>query len=119
MREVILKLNPSKDAPRISRSRLTEMREDLGRRYDDAALIISELVTNSVRHSGETPISVTVRTRADRVRLEVQDEGPCFDVGEPHGDGLGLEFVEKIADRWGVENGWPCTVWVELELERP
>lgn len=95
------------------------MREDLGRRYDDAALIISELVTNSVRHSGETPISVTVRTQADRVRLEVQDQGPCFDVGEPHGEGLGLMFVQKIADRWGVENGGPCTVWVELVLERP
>jgi anti-sigma regulatory factor (Ser/Thr protein kinase) len=118
MREVTLKLKPSKDAPRVSRSRLAEMRDALGRRYDDAALIVSELVTNSVRHSGETAISVTVQTLADRVRVEVTDGGPCFDPGEPRGEGLGLAFVEKLADRWGVENSGPCTVWVELELER-
>lgn len=119
MHEVILKLKPSNDAPRISRSRLAEIREDLGHRYDDAALIISELVTNSVRHSGETPISVRVFTLPDRVRLEVQDEGPCFDIGQPHGEGLGLKFIEKISDRWGVEDGGPpCTVWVELVLDR-
>jgi anti-sigma regulatory factor (Ser/Thr protein kinase) len=118
MREVTLKLKPSKDAPRISRSQLAEMREALGRRYDDAALIISELVTNSVRHAGDTSISVTVQARADRVRLEVRDGGPCFDLSQPRGEGLGLTFVEKIADRWGIENSGPCTVWAELELER-
>jgi anti-sigma regulatory factor (Ser/Thr protein kinase) len=96
-----------------------------------ASLLVSELVTNSVRH-GRLHESETVRLRAHRrpraVRVEVEDAGPGFDPekqqppdlasdrGPPLG-GYGLQLVEDLADRWGVERDQCTCVWFELDTE--
>jgi serine/threonine-protein kinase RsbW len=95
---------------------------------DPAALVLTELVTNSLRHDGVAPeerIEVTVaRLEEQRVRIEVRDPGPCFDPGTytepppPAEGGAGLFLVGSIAERWGVErheDGW-CLVWAEVAL---
>jgi anti-sigma regulatory factor (Ser/Thr protein kinase) len=79
------------------------------------ALVVSELVTNAVRHA-RTPITLVVTDGEDELRVEVGDAGPCFDwpPAEPHaGDGgLGLTVVEALSNEWGVErNGGGCAVW--------
>jgi anti-sigma regulatory factor (Ser/Thr protein kinase) len=119
MSEMNLTLVRNKEAARISRSRLSDMRTDLGPRYDDVALVISELVSNSVRHAGDSTVSVSIKTSGDRVRIEVRDGGPCFDIERPRGSGMGLNIVDRIADAWGVDRDGACTVWVEMVLPQP
>jgi anti-sigma regulatory factor (Ser/Thr protein kinase) len=79
------------------------------------ALVVSELVTNSVRHAS-TPITLVVTDRDDDVRVEVGDDGPCFDwpVAErqSEGGGLGLTVVDALSKEWGIDrNGDGCAVW--------
>ena len=113
--ETSLSVKADHDAPRISRSRIAEIRTDLEPRFDDVVLAVSELVTNSVRHAGPGGlVQVSVMASHDTIRLEVTDEGPCFDAKNPKGDGLGLRIIDAIADDWGVESNGACTVWVEI-----
>lgn len=91
------------------------MKPALEPRFDDVAVVISELVTNSVLHGmGTANIGVTVEAAEDRIRVEVSDCGPCFDKSTPRGEGMGLDIVDRIADSWGVTHESNCTVWVEI-----
>lgn len=86
-------------------------------------LLVSELVTNAVRHGASDPHeSILVRaSRTDgHVRVEVCDEGTGFEPGpDPRGalepGGNGLLLVETLASRWGVSPGQPSCVWFEAE----
>jgi serine/threonine-protein kinase RsbW len=88
----------------------------------DTQLLVSELVTNSVRHAelveGDT-VAVRIYVAADRVRLEVENPGTAGVVArrEPDpspGGGFGLELLELIATRWGVNRERSTTVWFEM-----
>ncbi|MFI0942486.1 ATP-binding protein [Streptomyces sp. NPDC021020] len=77
---------------------------------DDAALVVSELVSNSVQHARE-PRGHVIRTRFERldaaVRIEVHDANPGAPAPRtPTPDdesGRGLALVDSItAGRWGV-----------------
>jgi anti-sigma regulatory factor (Ser/Thr protein kinase) len=91
---------------------------------DEIRLLVSELVTNSVRHAGMSPeewIEFRVNTSRDVVRVEVADRGPGFEAGQPvptmyQDSGWGLYLVEQIADRWGVSNEGGTCVWFEVDL---
>jgi len=87
-------------------------------------LLVSELVTNSVRHAatsggGEVRLGVTVRRRV--IRVEVRDRGAGFERTAPvpkgADGGFGLFLVEKMASRWGVDRKDGTSVWFELDLE--
>lgn len=113
-REISLRITPGRDAPRLSRARLAEMRPHIGSRFDDLSLIVTELVTNSVRHgNGIGKIEVSVRSSPERIRLEVTDPGTGFRHKDTSG-GIGLRIVDQLSERWGVEVDDHCTVWVEL-----
>ncbi|WP_405795689.1 ATP-binding protein [Streptomyces sp. NBC_01506] len=87
---------------------------------DSAALVVSELVGNSVRHSGSYQVRVVVSLPArGRVRVAVVDKSrtpPTLRVADDsEEDGRGLAVVEALADRWGTEIlRWGKRVWVEL-----
>jgi anti-sigma regulatory factor (Ser/Thr protein kinase) len=96
------------------------------RRLDDIALLVSELVTNSVRHGGageDDLLELAALREGERLRVEVTDWGPGFD-GDARprrpadaGGGWGLVLVERLADRWGVERDGDATVvWFELSM---
>lgn len=114
MREVTLQVESSVQAPGVSRSHLADMRGSLEPCYEDVLLLVSELVSNSVRHSFSEEIDILVRANGSRIRVEVSDDGPGFTEEAPRGDGLGLKIVEKICDRWGLTSGDRFTVWAEL-----
>jgi anti-sigma regulatory factor (Ser/Thr protein kinase) len=87
-------------------------------------LLISELVTNAVRHGSERPtdvISLEVRASPTSLRARVSDSGPGFDrpeaprKGSLSPGGWGLVLVDSISDRWGVSRR-PPHVWFELDL---
>ena len=94
----------------------------------DALLLVSELVTNSVRHSGVAEgeeLLLRVHVWRGICRLEVEDPG-CVGAIAPlppcHEDGskMGLNLVQMLSDRWGVVRaaGGPTRVWVQLPCER-
>jgi len=95
------------------------------RRVDDLLLLVSELVTNSVRHAGmgaDDTIEVVVEISGAVVKVEVTDRGPGFtgQAGRPSLDdpsGWGLHLVELLSDAWGVELGPPTVTWFEIELQ--
>lgn len=72
-------------------------------------LTVSELVTNAFRHGGQ-PVSMSMRHRAQRLRLDVRDSGSIpFDgvAGAPDDDavsGRGLLLVHALADHVGSES---------------
>jgi anti-sigma regulatory factor (Ser/Thr protein kinase) len=113
MTETTYRVKANNEAPRNSRSFLDGLRDDLEPRFDDVAIVVSELVTNSVRHSNDD-LTVTVVPGPDSIRIEVADWGPGFNRDAPRGDGMGLNIVEKIATDWGVTLDGVCTVWVEI-----
>jgi anti-sigma regulatory factor (Ser/Thr protein kinase) len=92
-------------------------------KLDDLRLVVSELVTNAVLHSGLTqtePITVRIKVLAGRVRVEVLDAGFAFpEVLRRPTDrhGRGLSIVARLADRWGTESRPETRVWAELRLD--
>ena len=94
---------------------------------DDVLLLVSELVTNAVRHAGagpERPVQVELRRGPQWVVVAVTDEGPGFtrfpipSEGNETG-GWGLFLVDQIADRWGVERTMSGScVWFKLAYDQ-
>ena len=89
---------------------------------DDVRLLVSELVTNSVRHSGAQRefVVLAVMQMGETVRVEVSDGGSGFEPSVRSKDihtpgGWGLHLVDRLADRWGVETGRRTRVWFELD----
>ena len=86
----------------------------------DAQLLVSEVVTNSIRHSGsEDPIGLRVWLRRTGVKVEIADGGYGFEADEVAASddaegGRGLMIVEALADRWGVDCDRRTRVWFEL-----
>jgi anti-sigma regulatory factor (Ser/Thr protein kinase) len=96
------------------------------RRLRDVRLLVSELVTNAVRHAGlrtEDRIRLLVKRSDAVLRVEVHDPGTGFVLRAPEPDparasGWGLYLVEELADRWGMEGAGPGTqIWFELDPE--
>ena len=93
-------------------------------RLRDLRLLVSELVTNAVRHAGlrrDDRIRLVVAVRTRDVRVEVHDPGHGFRPRAPRPDparasGWGLYLVDELADRWGVDGaGRGTRVWFELD----
>jgi anti-sigma regulatory factor (Ser/Thr protein kinase) len=87
---------------------------------EDLRLLVSELVTNSVRHAAPGTISLSVEVGAGRIRVEVADEGRGFDIHDRlparHTvGGWGLLLVDQLADRWGVTSEERTRVWLEID----
>lgn len=117
MNEMTLHIESNFEAPGLSRSSLASIKASLEPRYEDVLLVVSELVSNCVRHTNTDEIDVRVRSNNGHVRVEVSDHGPGFTSSTPRRDGLGLEIIEKLADSWGVTpSGDRFTVWAELKL---
>jgi len=88
----------------------------------DLLLLVSELVTNAVRHAETESFEVRLAVSPDRVRLEVRDDGTGFDPqiapNSEGGGGYGLFIVDRIADRWGVEKDGGGLIWLEVDRAR-
>jgi anti-sigma regulatory factor (Ser/Thr protein kinase) len=90
---------------------------------EDARLLASELVSNSIGHAGlseEASLRLAVQLRGGALRVEVRDPGTRGTVAprEPDpvmGGGLGLHLVERLATRWGVNRTGGTHVWFEVD----
>ena len=91
---------------------------------ETAQLVVSELVTNSVSHSDATAGAVViVRTQltGTMLRLEVEDPGHGGVVAPrapdlEAGGGFGLNVVQAVSERWGLEREFAgaTRVWAQL-----
>jgi two-component sensor histidine kinase len=100
------------DARRQVDRRCEALGEDTRQR---ARLLVSELVTNALRH-GTGRIELELTITATGLRICVSDEGrvrPRARVPDESG-GFGLHLVEDFSDRWGsgAEGG---VVWFEVQ----
>jgi len=114
-----LELEPG---PKAGHQARNEIRGRLRDRVDDGLLIdlqliVSELVTNSLRYGPGETIEVEIAVTEDgAITGEVEDHGR----GEvamreitDEGGGFGLRIVNALASRWGVCEG-STHVWFEL-----
>ena len=85
---------------------------------DDAALLVSELVTNVVRHvAGEAAMTVEVHLTRAALHVAVVDGSTAPAATRPRtaDGGHGLRLVAAVADRWGSEeHAGGKRVWFEL-----
>ena len=112
------------EAPAQARHALT--RNDFGlpeHVLPDMTLLVSELVTNSVKYGGEGPVRLEIAHSSDRIRAEIVDQGAGFVPRRRDGDlsregGWGLHLVEELTDGWGTYEG-STHVWFEIDPSKP
>ena len=88
---------------------------------EDLRLLITELVTNSVRYGPGGTVRVTINVKdRNTVFAEVTDNGRegAVEIREAaeDGGGLGLRILDRMATRWGVYEG-STNVWFELRSD--
>ncbi|WP_318202982.1 ATP-binding protein [Streptomyces sp. SCL15-4] len=90
---------------------------------DDAALVVTELVTNAVKYTETPTVRIIVRRLPpDAVRLIVIDRRPdawpeLRTAGPLDTAGRGLAVVDAITRRWGCTRWpWEKLVWADLEV---
>jgi anti-sigma regulatory factor (Ser/Thr protein kinase) len=122
-------LSGGRDAPRAVRSRFGEL---LSQHLDeddllDVIVLISELITNAVRHGRadeRETIVVHVAIAPHVLRVEVCDAGPGFEPPavprpRPEGGGNGLVLLARMSSSWGVACDTGTCVWFERALAVP
>ena len=96
----------------------------LGHLEDTAVLLVSELVTNALRHASDTgAIGLELAIAGTRLRVEVQDGDPHWRLSRSPADcdesGFGFVLVDSLAGRWGVRRiSAGKAVWAELDASR-
>jgi anti-sigma regulatory factor (Ser/Thr protein kinase) len=115
------------DSARTARALAREALGDRldGARQDDVVLMVTELVTNAVRHAPARPdgsivLKLEVETSAARVVVidgggAFEFEHATFDARTPH---FGLQLIDRMADRWGLSLDGEKAVWFEVDLSR-
>ena len=130
--EFVVELAGGVNAAAAARRAVTDRGPDLADPlHGDVLLLVSELVTNAVRHGGGGPggsVRLECRRAGAWLRFLVSDRRPQLNGngaapalapqstnGTPP-SGWGLVLVERIADRWGVHDRPPDTscVWFEV-----
>jgi anti-sigma regulatory factor (Ser/Thr protein kinase) len=100
---------------------LERVRADVDpRTFENARLLLSELVANAVEHVlEEGDLEVRIALDDGVLRVEVLDPGPGFEPQPrpPDSDrGWGLHFTDRLASRWGADHEERARVWFELSL---
>jgi anti-sigma regulatory factor (Ser/Thr protein kinase) len=132
-----IRLSSESGAARHAREALAELAGELDPSVrDSVSLLVSELVSSSVRRMGprsEREIRLRLLAEPKCVRVEVVDSGRALPAIAPrllasgwsilHDPGLagdpggwGLAIVNAVADRWGIIADRGTEVWFELDL---
>jgi len=108
-------------APFLARRALDDLEGSLDPAVlPDVRLLVSELITNSVKYGGEGPVRLEVEASDESVRAEIIDQGAGFTPKVRDDDldrvgGWGLHLTEHLTSRWGTYEG-STHVWFEIDL---
>jgi anti-sigma regulatory factor (Ser/Thr protein kinase) len=114
------------EAPGAARTVVTRCLDErvVASALDNARLLVSELVSNSLKHGGGQVgdrVVVSVELMPEWFRVGVQDSGSDAIVAArpasvDTGNGFGLNLVHLLSERWGVERlaGGDTQVWAQL-----
>jgi anti-sigma regulatory factor (Ser/Thr protein kinase) len=125
-----MELSPTAETVAAARNGTREILEasSLSHLAENAILLVSELVTNAVRHArGDgSPLELLVIQSGTVLRIEILDTDPRPPTPRNpdalDGSGFGFVLVEAIADDWGVsQTSTGKAVWIEFRtgLETP
>jgi anti-sigma regulatory factor (Ser/Thr protein kinase) len=116
----LFKIEPQPEGPAQARRIIAD--ELAGRlsapALDDVKLMVSELVTNGIVHGStepDEPVMLDLLVNGD-IRCRVLDHGRGFATGSAGREpgGWGLQVVEQLSDRWGMQCSPRQTeVWFE------
>jgi anti-sigma regulatory factor (Ser/Thr protein kinase) len=122
---ISLELPATSHAPTRAREAVRVAARDAGVSADDrwrAEIIITELVTNAVKHGPGGPVELALHVGGSGVHGEVADPGPGID----HYDlerrrateegGRGLFLVDALSDSWGLSRD-RSRVWFEVAAQ--
>ena len=124
--EVSLTVPHERTGVRLARHAFADQMADVGvadEAREDAMLVLSELVSNAVKHAAPLPsgeIAVRWSVQADVLHIEITDGGAST---RPHVGtaavsslgGRGLDIVRTVSTHWGVTEGaGSVTVWAEV-----
>ena len=107
-------------ARRITRDALAAWH--LAQLEETAVLLVSELVTNAVRHATDTgAVGLELASTGTQLRVEIQDGDPSWrpmnSLADCDESGFGFLLVDSLANRWGLRR--VCAgkaVWAELDV---
>ena len=111
-RGVYVEIPAGRDAPACARDALAPLSDVVAPPcLETLELVVSELVTNAVRHSGVAPgdpVEMEVECDGGRVRIAVADPGAGFEHGANPPQrgtlgGWGLYLVGEVVESWHVE----------------
>jgi anti-sigma regulatory factor (Ser/Thr protein kinase) len=122
---VSLELPANLNAPARARAALREAAVSTGVTPDDrwrAEMIVTELVTNAVKHGPGGPVEIALDIGGMGVRGEVADPGPGikrrrFERSQEGAEGgRGLFLVDQLSDSWGLSDDG-SRVWFEVAAQ--
>jgi len=117
-------LPPAPQAVAEARERVMTLAEPFveDRCLSDLRLVISEVITNAVRHGGDGDLLVAVTPKREFLCVQVTDTGDGFAprprAYAPDEDGgFGLFLIERLTRRWGLTREDNNTrVWFEFDF---
>jgi anti-sigma regulatory factor (Ser/Thr protein kinase) len=125
MEKQTFRVVPAPQSVPHARERVVEIAEPFvaETRIADLRLVISEVITNAVRHGGDGDMFVAVTPKPGYLCVQVTDTGDGFAprprAFEPDDDGgFGLFLVERLTRRWGLTRENSNTrVWFEFDFD--
>ena len=120
-------LTPAPAAVAEARERVMALAEPFvdGGRMGDLRLVISEVITNAVRHGGLGDLLIAVTPKRDYLCVQVTDTGDGFAprpraYAPDDNGGFGLFLIERLTRRWGLTREDSNTrVWFEFDFAEP
>jgi anti-sigma regulatory factor (Ser/Thr protein kinase) len=122
-RRLLLRLEPTSNAAAVARRLVDRACAEWGlpALRDPARLVVTELVSNAVRHA-RTPLAVSLSRGDDAVDIHVGDRSPV--VPRPRGPveptvegGRGLHVVAVMSQAWGItRTATGKVVWARLAV---
>jgi anti-sigma regulatory factor (Ser/Thr protein kinase) len=118
--ELTVELPRTAEAPYLARRALGELDGKVDASVlPDLRLLVSELITNSVKYGGEGPVTLQVTADDRKVRAEIIDQGVGFTPKQRTGKledvgGWGLHLVEQLTSEWGTYEG-STHVWFVMD----
>jgi len=118
--ELTVELPRNAEAPYLARRALADLDGVDASLLPDLRLLVTELITNSVKYGGDGPVTLQVTAGAERIRAEIIDQGVGFTPKKRDDDldkvgGWGLHLVEQLTTKWGTYEG-STHVWFEIDV---